>query len=186
MDFALADINLSNFAGKRSLIRGEVKTGKTILVSRLVFQFMAEGYSGLVVMDLAPEVLHGVGGKMPLPPPTGGLRVISPWIAAPRLSGGSPQEVERLAQANGAVIDQVLTDYQAAPGQVLFINDVSLYLQSREPEALLTVLAATPTVVMNGYQGFSLGRDDFSKREARRMERLAAFCDLVIDLPLKT
>lgn len=185
MGFALADIHPSNLEGKRSLIRGEVKAGKTILVSRLVSQFMAEGYSGLVVMDFAPEVLRGVGGKMPLPSQAGELRVISPSIAAPRLSGGSAQEVEKLAQANGAVIDQVLTAYQAAPGRVLFINDVSLYLQSREPEALLAALAATSTVVMNGYQGLSLGDDEFSQRERSRMQRLADVCDLVIDLTLK-
>jgi hypothetical protein len=185
MPLALPDIIPAQLEGLRSLIRGEVKTGKTILLSRLVSQFLAEGFDGLAVMDFAPETTRGVGGKMPLPSQVGELRVFSPSILPPRLSGGSPAEVEKLAQVNGSAIDKVLSDYQKSPGKVLFVNDVSLYLQSREPELLLDALASTPTLVMNGYHGVSLGRDDFSQRERARMERLAASCDLVIDLPVK-
>jgi hypothetical protein len=81
-------------------------------------------------------------------------------------------------------MDQALAEYQAAPAAALFINDVSLYLQAREPELLLEALAATPTVIMNGYHGRALGDDAFSQRERARMERLAASCDLVIELPM--
>jgi hypothetical protein len=186
MNFVLPEMMPAQLEGIRSLIRGEVKTGKTALLSLLLLKFIEESYRDLTVMDFAPEMLRGVGGKMSLPPAAAGLRVFSPPIAAPRLSGGSPREVEALAHKNGAVLDQVLAAYQAEPGAVLFINDVSLYLQAREPEMLLDALATTPTVVMNGYQGESLGRDDFSQEERARMERLAATCDLVIDLPFKT
>jgi len=185
MDSALPDIHPSQLEGKRSLIRGEVKTGKTILLSWLVSRFLTQGYGGLAVMDFAPEALRGVGGKMPLPAQADDLRVYSPCIAAPRLSGGSPKEIQALAQTNGAAIDRVLAEYQAAPGNALFINDVSLYLQAREPDLLLNAMASTPTVVMNGYYGRSLGADDFSQRERERMEGLAAACDVVIELPPK-
>ncbi len=182
--FALPDISPVQLEGRRCLIRGEVKTGKTTLTSRLLARFISEGYTDLAVMEFAPEMLRGVGGKMILPSPAAGLRVFSPSISPPRLSGGTPQEVEALSQANGAAIDQVLAEYQAAHGKALFINDVSLYLQARQPGLLLDALAATPTVVMNGYHGVSLGDDAFSQRERARMERLAAACDLLIDLPI--
>lgn len=183
MTSTLPDIIPAQLEGLRSLIRGEVKTGKTSLLGRLLSLFLAEGFADLAVMDFAPETTRGVGGKMPLPPQSDELRVYSPFITPPRLSGGSPAEVEKLAQANGAAIDRVLSDYRKSPGKALFVNDVSLYLQAREPEILLDALASTPTLVMNGYQGVSLGRDDFSQRESVRMDRLAASCDLVIDLP---
>ncbi len=186
MNFMLPEMMPAQLEGIRSLIRGEVKTGKTALLSLLLLRFIEEGYPDLAVIDCAPEMLRGVGGKISPPPEAAGLRIFSPPIAAPRLSGGSPQEVEALAQKNGAAIDRVLADYQAAPVEALFINDVSLYLQARDPEVLLEALASTPTVVMNGYWGSSLGQDAFSRRERVRMERLAAACDLVINLPLAT
>lgn len=184
MEFVLPDIRPAQLEGIRSLIWGEVKSGKTTLTSRLLAMFAEEGYGELAVMEFAPEMLRGIGGKMALPSPAPGLRVFSPPISAPRLRGNTPEEVEALAQVNGAAIDQALAQYQADPGKALFINDVSLYLQAREPELLLEALAATPTVVMNGYHGHVLGDDDFSQRERARMERLAGACDLMIELPM--
>jgi len=184
MNFLLPEIVPAQLEGLRSLIWGEVKTGKTTLTGNLLARFVKDGYTDLAVMEFAPEMLRGVGGKMALPSPATGLRVYSPPIAAPRLSAGSPEEVEALAQANGAAIDQALAEYQAAPSKVLFINDVSLYLQARDPELLMDALAATPTVVMNGYHGSSLGDDAFSQRERAHVERLAKACDLVIALPI--
>lgn len=183
MNFLLPEIVPAQLEGLRSLIWGEVKTGKTTLTGNLLARLVKDGYTDLAVMEYAPEMLRGVGGKMALPSPADNLRVYSPSISPPRLSGGTPEEVEALAQTNCAAIDQALAEYQAAPGSALFINDVSLYLQAREPELLLDALAATPTVVMNGYHGLSLGDDAFSQRERARMERLAKACDLVIELP---
>ncbi len=174
-----AGLKAAELTGRRTLIMGEVNTGKTTLLGRLLAELAAQGREGLVVVDLAPEAVGGVGGKMKLPAAEG-LRVYSPTLAAPRLSGGSPREVEALAQANGRRIEEVFAAYLADPGQVLFINDVSLYLQSREPEGLWPVLEATPTVVMNGYYGRSLGRDPFSRRERERMERLRRYCHRVV------
>jgi hypothetical protein len=185
MALVLPDLIPAQMEGLLSLIRGEVKTGKTALLSHLVSRFVSDGFNHLVVMDFAPKIMRGVGGKMPLPSDDQGLRVYSPSITPPRLSGGSPEEVAELARANGVAIDRVLADYQRSPGQTLFINDVSLYLQAREPEILLEALATTPTVVMNGYQGVSLGEDQFSQQERARMERLAVACDVVIDLPIE-
>lgn len=186
MEFALPDISPAQLEGLHCLIWGEVKTGKTTLTGNLLARLVKDGYTDIAVMEFAPEMLRGVGGKMTLPPHAAGLRVYSPPIAPPRLSAGSPEEVEALAQANGAAIDQSLAQYQAAPAKALFINDVSLYLQSREPELLLDALAATPSVIMNGYYGRSLGDDSFSGRERARMERLAEACDLLLELPFKT
>lgn len=169
-------------AHRRTLIVGEVKTGKSALLARLLRDHLVQGVPGMAVMDFAPEAMRGVGGKMPLPSPAPGLRVYSPEIAPPRLRGGSPQEVMALAQANGQAIDQALEQYLRSPGQTLFINDVSMYLHAWPTERLLERLAAIPTVIMNGYRGQSLGTDPFSQTERRRMERLAAVCDYLVEL----
>ena len=130
--------------------------GKTQLTSWLISQFLAQGQTGLVVMDLAPDLIKGIGGKMELPPDAG-LRVYAPGMIAPRLTGGSPAEVEALSEQNAQVIEAVLAKYLRKPCACLFINDVSMYLQAREPQGLLALMAATPTVVMNGYLGTRLG-----------------------------
>ncbi|KMY67522.1 hypothetical protein AAU61_11940 [Desulfocarbo indianensis] len=181
---ALSAVSLTPalLAQRRTLIVGEVKTGKSALLARLLRDHLAQGTPGLAVMDLAPEATRGVGGKMPLPSPAPSLRVYSPEIAPPRLRGGAPEEVMALARTNGQAIDRVWEQYLRSPSRVLFINDVSMYLHAWPTERLLERLAATPTVIMNGYRGQSLGSDPFSQTERRRMERLAAACDYLVEL----
>ena len=175
-------LEIADFAGRITLISGEVKTGKTALLSRILGLFLEQGRTGLVVLDLAPDLTQGIGGKMALPGAPG-LRVYSPSLAPPRLRGGDDlQEVLRLAEANALAVERVMAEYLARPGQSLFINDVSMYLQAREPAGLEPLLSATPTVVMNGYHGSALGGGEFGDRERGRMRALAARCHHVISL----
>ncbi|MCF8033919.1 MAG: hypothetical protein K9K66_16700 [Desulfarculaceae bacterium] len=167
--------------GSLTLIAGEVNSGKTRLLARIMRAFAAEGMGPLALMDLAPETIRGVGGKLgPLPGVE--LTVHAPPIAAPRLSGRTPEEVLALARQNAAAIEECFDAYLAAPALVLFVNDVSLYLQAGDPARLQAVLAATPTVVMNGYMGASLGGGELGRLEQERMADLAARCAKLIRL----
>ncbi len=169
------------FLNRRTLIRGEVNRGKTTLLGRIMRAFWEQGYRDLGLIDLAPPLTRGVGGKME-------LGEMSPAFyypvstVAPRLSGSDEAEVEALARRNRAVIDQALEQYLKAPAQVLFINDLSLYLHQGRAEELISWLKNLSTVVMNGYYGQSLGGGELGRRERRGMEALARWCHQVIEL----
>jgi hypothetical protein len=167
--------------GSWTLIVGEVNTGKTELLSRIMAAVAAYDPGRMALIDMAPELTRGVGGKLTTPPGVD-LRVCAPAMAAPRLTGKTPQEVLALARANAARLDEAFEGYLAAPAQVLFINDVSLYLQAGDPAKLYQVLEATPTVVLNGYLGVSLRGGRMGALERRRMEELAARCGRVYRL----
>ena len=167
--------------GSWTLIAGEVNTGKTDLLSRIMAAFAARDHGRMALIDMAPEITRGVGGKL-APPPGVNLRVCAPPIIAPRLTGKTPDEVMALAGANAARLDEAFEGYLAAPAVVLFVNDVSLYLQAGDPAKLYEVLEATPTVVINGYLGASLGGGQMGEMERARMEELAARCAKVYRL----
>jgi len=169
----------AELTGACTLIAGEVNSGKTRLLAEIIAAFAAEGVGPLALMDMAPAVTKGIGGKL-TPPPGVGLVVYAPPMVAPRLTGRTPEEVLTLARQNAAVLEEVFAAYLAAPAQVLFINDVSMYLQAGDPTRLYQVLAATPTAVMNGYLGSSLGGGELGRVERERMTILAASCDQVI------
>jgi len=176
-------VSPADLTGKKTLILGEVKVGKTLLLKRIVKEFLEAGGEHCALVDLAPELTRGIGGKMNLlwhPR----LTVYSPRIVAPRLTGRDQEEVAQLAEANGRACDRVFGEYLDDPRPCLFINDASLYLQAREVSGLASLLEASPTVVANGYFGRALGGGGFGDNERQRMQEFMALCDRVINLPM--
>ena len=170
---------MQEFRNKKTIIIGEVNTGKTAYLGKILSRFLEEGETDLTVIDMAPESVKGIGGKMG----TGGIKSISYYtaqIVAPRLVGRTMNEVERLAENNAKLIDDILLEYVKNPSKVLFINDISLYLQAGNLNKLFSFLYSTPTVIMNGYYGSSLGGGKFGKRERKSMKALLKRCNNVI------
>ena len=128
---------------------------------------------------MAPESVKGIGGKLKIEGHES-IRYLTAPIVAPRLSGKTPQEVQTLALENARVIDDIFVTYLKNPSKILFINDVSIYLQAGDLEKLLTYISSTPTVIMNGYFGSSLGGGALGQRERKNMEELQKRCDRVI------
>ncbi|MCB2225664.1 MAG: hypothetical protein KQH53_03220 [Desulfarculaceae bacterium] len=174
-------LSLAELTGSWTLIAGEVNSGKTRLLAGIMSAFAEAGVEPLALMDLAPELTKGVGGKLS-PPPGVELTLYAPPIVAPRLTGKTPGEVAAFAAQNAAAIEEAFAAYLAAPAVALFINDVSLHLQAGDPARLYAVLEATPTVVINGYMGASLGGGELGRVEQERMAALAARCARVIRL----
>lgn len=172
---------VEDLLGRTALILGEVNRGKSTLLLHILKAFQARGETGLTVIDLAPEAVGGIGGKLAAATAPG-LRYLTAPIVAPRLTGKSEQEAWALARANAEMIEDLFDRRLKTPGRALFINDVSIYLQAGAPEKLLHWLAGAPTVVMNGYYGRSLGGGELGETERRRMEGLREACDLVIEL----
>jgi GTPase SAR1 family protein len=170
---------VNEFSDKKTIIIGDVNTGKTALLLEILHAFSGEGEEPVTVIDMAPETMRGVGGKLQ----TEGLhnvRYMTTEIVPPRLTGDTPEEIEAYAKRNARSIDELFREYLKDPGGILFINDVSIYLQAGDPGEMKRLLDSTPTVVMNGYYGTTLGGGDFGERERRNMDALMERCDRVI------
>ena len=169
------------FKNKKTIIVGEVNTGKTTYLDEIIEEFIDEGEDDLALIDMAPERTKGVGGKMNIE--AGGvIRYYTAPIAAPRLLGRNAEEVEALARRNAELIEGIFAEYIGDPSQVLFVNDISLYLQAGTLYKLLSWLNSTPTVIMNGYYGSSLGGGELGRRERENMQSLMKRCDRIIQI----
>ena len=172
-------MKIDAFKNKKTLIAGEVNTGKTSLTARILEAFLSEGKTQIAIIDMAPERVRKAGGKIPVKT-SHRVRYYSARIRPPRLSGKSETQVENLARQNASVLSELLDTCMKRPPRVLFINDVSIYLQAGDPASLLRLIDTIPTVVMNGYFGRSLGGGLLSERERQNMKYLQKHCDNVI------
>ena len=183
---------IPDIAGRRILITGEVNTGKTTLAGELMNTLCSRGLSSrMAVIDMAPEIpeeialrrgMKGVGGRLA---PAGGEGVLylAVPLRPPRLSAGTEEEALSIAAENRELIDGLFARFRTGHRDILFINDVSMYVQAGRAEDLLRWIAGTPTVVANGYYGRRLGTGVLSLREAGEMEKLIASFPFHVSLP---
>lgn len=167
------------FKNRKTIIVGEVNTGKTVYLCEILSRFLDEGEKEIALIDMAPESVEGIGGKIDHEK-TDAIKYYTAQIVAPRLTGKTVEEVETLAEHNAKLIDEIFVEYLNNPCKVLFMNDVSIYLQAGDLNELLSLLHSTPTVIMNGYYGFSLGGGKLGERERENMKALQSICDRVI------
>lgn len=171
--------------GKKLLIMGDVNVGKTTLCRQWLMRLCARGLgTRIVVLDLAAYIppamaqargLAGVGGYLP-PPPDCGVLDLRTHLYAPRLSSSTEAEANEKAAHNARAIDALLAQLPS-PGSgrdVLFVNDVTLYLQAGYAADLLVQIgrADFTTLLVNGYWGQRLGESALSRRERTQAQRL--------------
>lgn len=161
----------NDLEGCRCLILGEVNTGKTQMTQKLLDEAVNRGKS-VAVIDMAPD-RSTVGGKLVC-----NCDYYTAEIATPRLSGRTLEEVVKLAELNREKIEEIFKRYK--PKDVLFINDVSIYLQRGEIERIVSIMSSSYTCILNGYYGKSLGEDAFSAEERRKMRALQTHCNIII------
>jgi hypothetical protein len=175
---------------RRTLILGDVNTGKTALTSRIM-EAMCEAGLGerIMALDLAPEIppdvmlekdLAGVGGFLRVPEARGFL-YLRPRILPPRLMAKRPEEAISIAQENLRAIEGILERPPEAR-DILFVNDMSLYLHAGDANQLICFLRKFPTVVANAYRGRKLPQGPISSREREQVDILVQFFDLVLEL----
>jgi len=185
----LTSTSMSKLTGKRTLIVGDVGAGKTLQTRRLLEEALSLGLSPITVMDMAPEtrVVNGtrVGGQL-LEADFPGVRVLrNRCIKTPRLSAINAKDLVEQALHNAVVVEGLLEQFRVRPSPVLFINDVSIYLQLGDLETLWDTIAMAETVVANGYMGDKLRGDHgsgVSERERRAMEELADRFNVLVRL----
>jgi hypothetical protein len=171
--------------GLRTLITGEVNTGKTTLAGLWADQVwnhldMPRG----VVMDMAPTIPpdlcghirnRGIGGFVGFSSFTPDL-LFRGDIRPPRLLGTSPDHILALARENRKRIETWLAAVLARDRvDLLIINDMSIYLQTGKVEKLTAVIHHARTVIANGYLGKTLGADALSRAEQLAMNKIELF-----------
>jgi len=189
----LRDLRFNEIVGRRLLITGDVGAGKTAMTARLLSEASSVlDPNDITVIDIAPERREfkgvAVGGRLTdFMTTETGLRVMVPSqrVSAPRIEGRTASDVLRLARLNARSVEQLFKQYSTVPTPVLFMNDVSIYLQAGEPTRLLEVMASAKTVVANSYEGLSL-RDDHGsgvcQRELKGLALLKKTMDIVLML----
>lgn len=171
---------------------GEVGSGKSRLTAKLLEEAIGLGHSDrIAVIDLSPDIRLPSGEVVGAPltsyvaigPPIKYMRPMG--IRAPRLEGRDREEILRLAEGNARAMEAVFDQYLRGAREILFINDVSLYLHGGELGLLLSVISKANTSILNGYYGARLEEDrcsGISRRERALMEDLADRMDLIIEI----
>lgn len=175
--------------GRKTLILGDVGTGKTGYTVRLLeslLNILENSGTLITVVDMGPGKL-GVGSPLSryLRMPER-VRYMRPEVLkAPRLEGRDAEEVIRLAMHNYEVLRPLILRYMEEPTPVLVINDLSIYLQFGPLEDLLECLRRSETFIGNSYYGLSLADDKgsgVSLRERVLVERLMGEMDYLVFL----
>jgi hypothetical protein len=186
-------VNINEFLHKRTLIIGDVNTGKTILTRQILEEMCRQGlHTRIAIVDLAPDVprelalekgLKGVGGRL-FPPEEKDVFYLWTSIKPPRLSSRSEEEAVVIAQRNAQEIEVLFHSFVRKRREILLVNDMTLYLQAGSAQRMIRWMEHADTIVANGYYGEKLGSGILSQRERHEMESLMEFFDHVMRLPL--
>jgi hypothetical protein len=190
------DVNVSSrtfqeLRGTKTLIIGDVGSGKTQLTRIFLMEAIEEGYTDeITVIEMAPHkrTVKGtrVGGVLLETYPANLRYLEGDEIKTPRLSARNGRELLELADHNRHEIEKLLQAFLRRPTKILFINDVSIYLHRGDLGYLWSTIEKAETAVVNGYKGATLRADfdtQLSQREEQLMEALAAQMGVIIHLP---
>jgi len=168
--------------GKKILVIGDVNTGKTTLCKRWLTELCQQGLGArIALLDLAPTIsrelalqrgIVGAGGELRAP---AGSEVLDlrATLEPPRLSSSSEGEALEKAERNAQLIETL--SCQLEPQRdILFINDVTLFLQARSAASLIESAGfdRRTTLVINGYRGERLGGGALTRHETAEMSEL--------------
>ncbi|WP_319244087.1 hypothetical protein [uncultured Propionivibrio sp.] len=167
---------------RRILVTGDVNTGKTTQCRRWLEALCRQGLGHrIALLDLAPTIppdlarargMRGVGGEL-RPPPECGVLDLRALLVPPRLSSTSDAEALAKARDNAEVIDALIARLRPER-DILFINDVTLFLQARTATRLIDTadFGSRTTIIVNGYRGERLGGGELTRHEAAEMAEL--------------
>jgi len=171
--------DLQTYLNRCTLIYGDVNSGKTARMSKILRQFVQAGYGAkIAVIDMAPQALRGIGGKLD-PPSAVPLLYLTADIAAPRLSGIDAADSARLARCNARMIEALFAVLKRQPREILFVNDASLYLQAGDIGTFRSALESAATCIINAYYGAAFADSALSRRERHLVQELMKACNIL-------
>ena len=170
-------IDIHPYVNRRTLILGDVNSGKTARTRKILSSFSAAGHTkDMAVLDLAPDSIEGVGGKMNVSADIGLLYLTAP-ITAPRLMGKDESHIQLLARENARLIEGLFNQLQKNRKKILFVNDVTLYLHAGDFAELIGLLETADTCVINAYHGKTFKPSAVTFRERQLIKKLIDACD---------
>ena len=178
-------IHLEDYLSRKTLILGDVNTGKTTLTRTVLEALLCrQDLEGrIAIVDMAPEVpeklanekgLIGVGGKL-MPPEGHDILYLGGHFEPPRLSSKTEEEAMEKAQQNRRIIEGLFRKLNLQSRDILLVNDVSMYLQAGTTENLTRWLDQAATVIANGYWGKRLGGGTLTERERTETAKLKTY-----------
>ena len=168
--------------GRKILVIGDVNTGKTTLCKGWLNELSQQGLGArIALIDMAPTISHelalkrgivGAGGELRAPE---GSQVLDlrAHLEPPRLSSSSESEALEKAAHNAQLIEALIGRLEPRR-DILFINDVTLFLQARSAASLIESAGfdRRTTLVVNGYRGERLGGGALTRHETAEMSEL--------------
>ena len=180
----MPEIHLEDYLNKKTLILGDVNTGKTTLTKKVLEALCCRDLGGrIAIVDMAPEVpeklakekgLPGVGGKL-MPPEKHNILYLGGHFEPPRLSSKTEEEAMEKAQQNRRIIEGLFRKLNLQLRDILLVNDVSIYLQAGTTDNLTRWLDQAATVIANGYWGERLGGGTLTERERTETAKLKTY-----------
>ena len=175
--------NIDQYIHRRTLIVGDVNSGKTRQTIEILDMFLRAGYAKkMFILDFAPGIKGRIGKKL-LPPSDTDLIYLTASIAAPRLTGKDEIHTMTLAKKNAKTIENLFVKYNQHPRDILFINDVTLYFHAGNFETISKLFYLPSTVVINAYYGQTFADSELTRREKKLTQNLMNLCHRVIPLP---
>lgn len=179
------DNTCTGYLHKKTLIKGDVNTGKTAKTISILQSFLLAGYREKVaIIDLSPREKKGVGGKMPLSA-VSGVFYLTADIHAPRLEGKDEGEILFFAKKNAATIETLFDAClnREKEKNILFVNDATLYLQAGDIMRFFRVLESASTWVVNVFEGNFFQPSIISEQEKTNTGLLEMESNQVLTMP---
>lgn len=179
------EIHVEDYLSRKTLILGDVNTGKTTLTRAVLEALLRRPDLGarIAIVDMAPEIpeklakekgLPGVGGKL-TPPEGRDILYLGGHFEPPRLSSKTEEEAVEKARQNRRMIERLFRKLDLQSRDILLVNDVSIYLQAGTAENLTHWLDQAATVIVNGYWGKRLGGGRLTERERTETAKLKTY-----------
>ena len=180
----MPEIHLEDYLSRKTLILGDVNTGKTTLTKKVLEALYRRNLGGrIAIVDMAPEIpeklarekgLPGIGGKL-TPPEGHDILYLGGHFEPPRLSSKTEEEAMEKARQNRRLSEGLFRKIDGQSRDILLVNDVSIYLQAGTAENLTRWLDQAATVIANGYWGKRLGRGTLTERERTETAKLKTY-----------
>ncbi|GAG03312.1 MAG: hypothetical protein ACTSPU_02255 [Promethearchaeota archaeon] len=181
----MEELDFKNYIGHRTLLYGEINTGKTYYTAKFV-QYLLEikkiNPKDISILDFAPKLAYFNNLKI-------GGRIQDYYensvkcnninfkgeIIPPRLNAKNRNEMYSNICHNFNKICEIIETYNNNPTPVLIINDISIYLHLGSNKYLINTINKSVTFFGNSYYGSSIS-SKFSKlisiKEKRKVESL--------------
>ena len=173
---------IEEYIDRRTLIVGDANSGKTGRTQKILQGFLRAGYGkNIAILDLAPDSVGGVGGKME-PPLDEPVVYLTTSISAPRLTGRNENHIRQLAENNSTAIEKLFVKLFQKKKGILFVNDATLYLQAGHFQRFVEILGTASTQIINAYYGSTFNDSELTRREKNRTEDLMKICDNIISM----